>query len=756
MSMFDAAVDTLAFELQAGPHDKASLVVAGFTATEKLSELFRFDIDVVIDPDKISTLDDTLGLDAEFKILRNDTLLRVVRGIVEEVTPRRAGDRQRLITLTIVPKLAELQYTSDSRIFQDLPVHEIVADLVKPHNIELDWRVDKRPEPRPYRVQKDESDYTFLRRILADAGIHFHFFADDKSTKLVLVNHPKGYTPIDGDLEIPYNETAGAVTVDHVGSMVRPRALRPGSVVMRDYDFKRSRADLTTKTELDGPHNSELAPKRELYLHPGDYTDAAGEGKMLATRRLQESRSDAMLFQGNTSCIRFQVGRKFKLDGHPDESFNQELTIAELKLSGRRAGVLADTGHGGAGPGFTAVFIATPSATRLQPARAKLPYAPPESARVVGPEEGTPFVDEFGRVKVQFVWDREGKWDEKSSCWVRVMTPAAAAGRGIWFPPRVGDEVIVQYLNGDIDRPFVAGTIYNAQEAQPNALPADASKSTIKTLTIPGGKGFNELTFQDRAGQEEIFLHAQKDRKTVVLHNHNETVGANQTSSIGANQTISVGANQTVSVGANQTVSVGANRTLSVGANETTSITGKRAETVGNGEDVTVTAGRSHTVSTGDDKLTVSAGNRAATVALKDTLGAQSKVDTIGTTFEIKVGTSMTIHHGDDATLLLEAGKASLKTSTEIETSNPSGSLKLKDSKVEIVATSELVLICGNASISLSKDGKIAINGATEVGIGCQSSTVKLEPAQATVNGAAVTTTASGMMQISGALIKIN
>src|SRR5262249_44782464 len=154
-------------------------------------------------------------------------------------------------------------------------------------------------------------------------------------------------------------------------------------------------------------------------------------------------------------------------------------------------------------------------------------------------------------------------------------THAAGADRGIWFPPRVGDEVVVQFLNGDIDRPFVAGAIYNAVAAQPYPLPGEASKSTIKSLTIPGGKGNNELTFEDKSGGEEIYMHAQRDHRVVVGHN----------------ESISVAANQTVSVGANQSISVGANRTVSTGANETISVKKNRTETVDEKEDVTVKQG---------------------------------------------------------------------------------------------------------------------------------------------------------------------
>ncbi len=434
-SMFESSLDDLSFKLKAGDHKESDLAVAGFTAREALSMLFEWTIEVVIDPETTPTLDDTIGRDAEFRILDSQgKVLRTVHGIAGEVNPLGPSGNQRLVALTMVPKLAELQYRTDTRIFQDMAVNEIVEAIFKPLAIQPYWMILGQPLKRDYRVQKNETDYAFFCRILADAGIHFYFVHDDKGTKVYFASDPKGYINIEGDTKLPFREIGGAVTVDHVASAEQRRGLRSGSVAMRDYDFDAPGKDLTAKDEVEGPHDDERAPRREIYIYPGDYIEKS-VGTTLAKRRLEEARSDALLFAGKSSCVQLEAGRKFTLQQHPDDTFNREWTITHLTASGRRGGILADTGQG-SGPGFTVSFSAVPSdVNNPRPARHPAPFTHPESAVVVGPAKGSPFVDKYGRVKVQFHWDRQGKSDEHSSCWLRVMTSAAGGGRGIWFPP---------------------------------------------------------------------------------------------------------------------------------------------------------------------------------------------------------------------------------------------------------------------------------------------------------------------------------
>ena len=360
-----------------------------------------------------------------------------------------------------------------------------------------------------------------------------------------------------------------------------------------------------------------------------------------------------------------------------------------------------------------------------------------------------PNVDEFGRIRIQFAWDTLGKHDDKSSIWVRMATPVAHHDQGSYIAHRVGAEVLVDFLDGDIDRPIVVSALFNGDNKQPQKLPADATRAVLyRGLSVPGNKGKNEISCEDRAGKEEIFVHAQKDLNEKVLHNHSATVGANQS--------YSVGANQSFSVGANQSISVGANRTVSVKGDENISITNSRHENVDDGESVTVTGGRSHTVASKDDALSVAAGNRSVTVALEHKLHAKTVVEEAETTVDINAGTSITIHHGGDAILALSTGLATLKTDATIVLSNPSGTITLAGGKVTIDAKDEVLFGTTGAKISLKNDGTVSIQGDTSVQLVSGGSSLKLEPATAVLNASATNVTASGVMEISGAMVKIN
>ncbi len=750
-SLFGAVHEDIEYELKIKDVKDALLRVASFTAVENLSVPFSYTLVVASDPDSdaIASIEQALGRDGSFAIKKDGKVARIVHGIVTRVMPDGTflGKTQAAVAIVLEPRLANLRYSGGFRIFQDMAIHEIVGAIFQPEQIDVLWHVHGTPPKREYTTQFDESDLAFVTRIASEEGLHY-FFEHTQEKTTVIFSSEDGYEEIEKKLTLAFHDDIGAVHGEHVRSIRRAQSIRTGAFEYRDYNFLKPKQALVARAETQGKETTANSHKREVRDYPGRFIDKDGAGKSLAQMRLDELRSDAFVFHGTALSLRFAAGYTFEMDGHREDGFNRKYLLTSVNLEGSLQGALRDGG------GFRATvklvtFKAVPAETPIHPKRRPKPLSRLQTARVVGPKDGDPYVDEQGRVKVQFFWDRDGKFDEKSSCWIRMMTPVAHLDEGFWQAHKVGSEVIVGFIDDDIDRPMILGAVYNTSQAHLYLLPDQVAKSVWRTNSIPGNKGFNEITQINTSGAEEIYIHAQKDRRTQVLNNHNETVGANQT--------VSVGANQTISVGANQTINVGANRTDTVGANETIHIVGNRTENVDKKETVTVKADRTHTISEGKESLTVAQGTRDVKVpSAADTLEAKSKKDTIATTYEIEVGASMTIHHGGDATLFMEAGKASLKTSAEIEHSNPSGSVILKDKKVAIVATDQLVLACGNASIVLSKDGKISISGATEVGIGCQSSTVKLEPAQATLNGAAVTASASGMMQISGALIKIN
>ena len=504
---------------------------------------------------------------------------------------------------------------------------------------------------------------------------------------------------------------------------------------------------------------------REFYEYPGHYNDpdedSAGvgddvqrktrSGSARAKQRLEEQRSDALTFSGTSNSLRMRVGQRFEIFDHADKGFNGTYLLVRIRVGGG-PGEPARLERGerapGASAGIVIEFDAVPAETPIRPPMRPKPRAHLRTARVVGPKEDEPYVDDFGRIKIQFAWDREGQLDEHSSCWVRMATPVAHHGQGSYIAHRVGAEVLVDFLDGDVDRPIVVSALFNGDNRQPQKLPDDATRAVLyRGLSVPGNKGKNEISCEDRAGREEIFLHAQKDLNERVLHNHSETVGANQSYSIGANQSFSVGANQSISVGAN--------RTVDVKGDENIHIKNSRHENVDDGESVTVKGGRSHTVATKDDALSVASGNRSVKVAQLHSLSAKSATEVIETTLDISAGTSITLHHGGDSTLFIKASEASLRAASKVVLSTGESTFTLEGGKVTISAASEIALSCGSASLTMKSSGVITGSGGTEVSFGVKSSLMKLDGSKATVSGAAVDVSAVGQTVIGGAIIKI-
>ena len=748
-NIFGAIHEDLTFQLTITDVDSSLLRIASFRAVEELSALFRYTVVVGTDPEAVAQLEEAPGRDASFVVERDGKPVRHAHGIITDVSPDGAfvGKSQCRVVFTLEPRLANLRYSGGFRIFQEKAVHEIIEELCKPEQIECLWYVRPVPQKRLYCTQFDESDLEFIARLASEEGMHFLFKHDEQKTSLVFVNEPKGYEEIESDLSISFNETQGAVSDEHVRSIRRAQRIRTGAFEHRDYNFLEPGKSLLARTETPGKETTGNSHKREWRDYPGRFIDKDGAGKSLAQQRLDEVRSDAAVLIGTAYSTRFVAGTTFALTGHRDDGFNRALLLTRVELDGTVQGAMHDAGGFRGSLGLTS-FAAVPAEIPIRPARAPRPPSRIQSARVVGPKDGDPFVDDRGRVKVQFFWDRDGKFDEKSSCWIRMMTPVAHADEGFWQAHKVGSEVIVGFIDDDIDRPLIMGAVYNMAQAQPNPLPSQVAKSTWKTKSIPGNAGFNEITQDNTAGRENLFMHAQKDRTTVVLQNHIETVGANQTSTVGANQTVTVGANQTISVGAARTVNVGAAHSVTVAADETNTVQGKRTEKVDTGEDVTIKSGRTHTIESGDDKVEVKAGdrneifnlNRDVKVTLADSLKAQSKSEDVATTYVSKAGAMMHIHREGAEQLLLMSGSASLSTTF--------ASITLAENKI--------VLQVGGSSISLAQDGTIELMASKKIVSSVAGSSVTVDTSKSAVAGASVEVNAIGQAKIQGAIVKIN
>lgn len=490
---------------------------------------------------------------------------RLVHGLVCEAEYVGHTRSLHLYELTIAPWLHRLLHRVGVRLFQDKTTEQIITEVLKKAGLASDWfrfSLVEKYAPRNYCVQYRETDFAFISRLMEEDGIFYFFEHEEDKHVVVMADHARAHTPLVGNPALWFNPPLGSFVQDreHVNSFRFGGRVRPTKVSLRDKNLHKPDVNMEV-SEGRGDH-------LEIYDFPGEYQDPGRggphQGQSMAKTRLEALQATRRSGTGESDCPRLTAGKVFGLIGHSREELNGQYRLIQVTHMGAQPQVLDQDAVGASS--YSNSFMCT---------EVKVPYRPPrltprpsvrglQTATVVGPEGEEVHVDEHGRVRVQFHWDREGGHDEKSACWVRVAQLWAGNGWGAMFIPRVGHEVLIDFLEGDPDKPVLVGRLYHGGNSPPYPLPAEKTKSTIKTDSSIGGGGFNELRFEDRKGQEEVFLHAQKDWNTVILNNLTEKVSANRTSSIGSNETISVGASRSLSVGQNNSTLVGATHTVTI------------------------------------------------------------------------------------------------------------------------------------------------------------------------------------------------
>jgi type VI secretion system secreted protein VgrG len=514
------------FIFQAAGYD-GDLRVIQFQGSEGVSELFRFRIE-------LASLDPAIDFDA---VVGKAGLLRIyypdgqryINGRVLAFDHVREGTEYTYYECLLVPVIRFLKYRHDCRIFQKMDVREIVERVLSDAGVPGDqyrFALQKNYETREYCVQYQESDFNFISRLLEEEGICYFFEHSDQNHVMVMADSPVAHVPIKGTSKLPFREKIGLLQAEESITDWRfGQKVRTGSVVLRDFSFKQPRMDLETN-EMAGSDTG-----LEVYDYPGMYEEQ-GRGKRLAKVRLESFQSSRKIGRGESSCRRMPAGYRFTLSQHPRNDFNQEYLIINTEHEGRQpqaAGHEVETRDEEA-VYYRNRFTCIPADCTFHP-RAKTPRPKvygTQTAIVVGPGGEEIYTDEHGRIKVQFHWDREGRMDENSSCWIRVNQNWAGGRYGMMTLPRIGQEVVVDFLEGDPDRPLVTGQVYNGDLKHPYTLPDDKTKSTIKTNTSKGGGGFNEIRFEDLSGKEQIFMHAQKDQDIHVVNDRREWIGQNR------------------------------------------------------------------------------------------------------------------------------------------------------------------------------------------------------------------------------------
>ncbi|RWO01966.1 type VI secretion system tip protein TssI/VgrG [Mesorhizobium sp.] len=691
-------------------------------------------------------------------------------GLVSEFRLTRIEDRLAYYEAVIRPWLWFLGNTTDCRIFQNMSVIEIVEEVFSKYSTaKFEKRLQGSYPPREYCVQYDESDLDFVQRLLEHEGILYFFEHDEGKHTLVLADAMNKLKPAPGYEKVPYHfEGQGSRRdVEYITEWIPGSSVRPGAYVHTDYDFEKPGADLMAKSAQ--PFSHKLAAG-ENYRQPGAHLDV-GRGDSLAAIRREEIQAVHQRIAAVGTVRGLYSGCTFKLDGFPREDQNQEYLVvsAEYRLFDPGYRALADVES----ENFKVILGVAPTALAYRPPRVTTRpiMRGPQTATVVGPSGEEIFTDKYARVKVQFHWDRLGKKDQNSSCFVRVSQTWAGSGWGFIQIPRIGQEVIVDFIEGDPDLPIITGRVYNASQMPPYGLPGSATQSGWKSDSSKGGGGYNELMFEDKAGSELVNFQAQKDHNLLIKndrtklvqhdqsdridhdakhsvgHNLDEDVGNNKTVKVGVDQTTDIGNNDTETVGVNRSLTVGSNETISIGANSTETIGIAHTQTVGAVQTVTVGAARVDSVGTSETRTvggpqanTIGA-TRSVTVgaAQSHDIGATDSWD-IAADQSVQIGGGQTVKIAKDQGTDIGAGRSAKIAKDDLTEVGGNRALRIaKKSLVEIgedggikvgktlsiEAGDAIVIKCGSAAIGMKKDGTITIEGKNITVIGSGEIEVK-------------------------------
>lgn len=595
--------------ISSSPLKDDALVLRGFHGDEAISKPYHFTLDLIAaaKTDMTKVVGKPVSISAK---LPDDKLryfhgkvLRIAAGEVHSDEYADSADPLRSYRAEIVPWFSFLKFHADNRVFQEKTIPEIVEQVCKDRGM-TDYKLSLKGTyaKLDYCVQYNETDYNFVSRLMEKAGIFYYFNHEDTKHTLVMGDAASSYVDC-VENEVEFGDRFDDQAAGQIQRWEQQLEFFSGNYVQRDYNFETPTETLETKekTKVKWAGVKDF----ESYEYPGGYAKAA-DGKPLTVGRIEVAEAPAQLVIGRGSCLSFSPGGKFKLASHPVES---EIGIKH---------VLTSVSHKAIEPTLVLQTRDSDESKEPQPeyvnefqcAPANVPFRPPRDtplpriyglhpAKVVGAKNQEILTDKYGRIKIQFPWDREGKYDDKSSCWVRVAQTWAGAKRGALFIPRVGDEVLVDFINGDVDRPLVVGSVYNADNMPPYALPEDKYKSGIKTMSTDKAKAknFNELRFEDKIGKELVYFHAERDFERVVENDDKLKIGFDAKDP--GDQTIDIFNNRTVTVDKGTDV-------LQIKA-------GDRKFTVDKGNHAV-------TIKQGDQTVKISAGQQTVEAAKKITL----------------------------------------------------------------------------------------------------------------------------------------
>jgi type VI secretion system secreted protein VgrG len=583
------------------PDPGFTLDLDAMIATEELGRPFLFELELSSAKPK-GDLKAQLGSSVTVTAQQQGGTTRYYNGIVARVIYIGLSGGAYRYRVELRPWIWLLSQTRDCAIFQNKSAFSIITDGIfraKGFSNFQDKRQSQSGDTTlEYCVQYRETALDFVTRLMEQWGIYYYFQHSDGQHTLVLADDPNSHTALSKAIPYLLNQAEYRGVEDHIWDWAADLNLQSGAYTMRDYNFTIPAADLTGKLVNAGGHPNDSL---EVYDYPAWYATKS-TGQSLAAIRMQDLAARRQVVSGVSNARGLYAGCKFTLSDFAETAMNREYLVIAATTSFTVAEGLADTG-GNLTDTYRCLFQAIPGDVvfRLPPVTPRPAVQGPQTAKVVGASGDEITTDGYGRIKVKFYWDRSPGTDENSSCWIRVSQLWAGANWGAMFIPRVGQEVIVDFIEGNPDRPIVTGRVYNATQGVPYPLPGNATRSTIMSNSSKGGGGSNELRFDDKAGSEEVFFHAQKDYHRVVLNNENIDITNDSTTTVSqGKRSVTVSAKDNV-----LTVSQGNNTaTVSTGHDSLTVSTGNHSITVSAGAS-SVTAGKSITLTVGANSITI-------------------------------------------------------------------------------------------------------------------------------------------------------
>lgn len=609
-------MDGLVFTCKIGDQPDRTFAVASFQVDEALSQLFNVNLLLVSSNPNIA-LRQQLMQKASLTVTVDGIEQRTISGRIASFEQGKTGNHSTHYRVIIRPELWALTLTQDSRIFHFKTVPQIISELMAKHHIVCNTRYLDKHEVREFVTQKRETDYDFFCRLAAEEGIAFWVTKDG----LMCSDSHLGMT---AGIDTVYHPQPEVTTGDIISQVSLQENMRPNEVVHKDRISRNPDYAMVHKAR---PLEENEGESYSMFDSYGRFQDD-GPGKSFTQYRLEQQLSDTTLGTATSNCFKLTPGKIFTIANHPAQKMNARWQVLCISHSGHCPDALEEVSSA-SGTTLTNELTFIPGTIDWRPPCRYKPLADgDEVATVVGPENEEIYVNEDGAIRVHFHWNRYDKDDDRASCWVNVAQAWNGDGYGFLATPRIGQEVIVSYLNGDVDRPIVTGTTYNGLNRPPLDLPADKTRTTLKTRTHKG-EGFNELRFEDAKGKQEVFIHAQKDMNTKVLDNRSTDVGTDHTETIGRHQTIEVEENQTQTIHGNQKETIDGNQVLLVKQNQAETVLIAKAETIGAAKALAI--GAAYQVSVGASK------NETVSLTSTEEVGILRKI-VVGKRFEIICG----------------------------------------------------------------------------------------------------------------------